>query len=313
MTTVTLTQASISWGEQLQQIAPLIGNTPLLPITRAWPNPRVKVFAKLEWQQFGQSVKARPAFGIIQDAVAREALRPGMALLDATSGNTGIAYASIGAAAGIPVSLVVPANISQARRQILHALGATLHFSSPLEGTDGAQQMARELHAAAPGRYFLADQYSNPANFHAHIQGTAREIWAQTQGQVTHFVAGLGTTGSFTGTTLGLRELNPGIKAIELQPSLAMHALEGWKHLETAVVPKIYQSHLADERLEISTEEAFHWVKSFASSSGFLISPSAAANLAGAIRVAQGLESGVVVTLFPDNGDKYSEVNQEIF
>ena len=298
---------------RLAAISAQIGNTPLVPIRRMLVKPGVQLFVKLEWQQMGQSVKARAAYQIISQAVADGLLGDWNTLLDATSGNTGIAYAAIAAAAGLRVKLVVPANISTARRQILQAFGAELVFSSPYEGTDGAQQLARELYASAPESYYLADQYSNPANLRAHIHGTAPEIWRQTGGQVTHFVAGLGTTGSFTGTATGLKRLNPNIQAIELQPDIAMHALEGWKHLETAVVPKIYDAGIADRRLEISTETAYATLRRAAKSEGLLLSPSSAANLAGAIQVAQSLDKGTVVTLLPDNADKYAENLQEIF
>jgi S-sulfo-L-cysteine synthase (O-acetyl-L-serine-dependent) len=289
-----------------------IGNTPLIPIRRMFSKPGVQIFAKLEWHQLGQSVKARAAYQIILQAVAKGQLGPGRTLLDATSGNTGIAYAAIGAAVGLKVKLVVPANISVARRKILQAHGAELVFSSPLEGTDGAQQLAREIAESNPTQYYYADQYSNVANLKAHVLGTAPEIWTQTAGQITHFVTGLGTTGSFTGTATKLKCLNPDISAIALQPDIAMHALEGWKHLETAVVPKIYNPYLADAVEEVSTELAYATLRDAARLEGLILSPSAAANLAGAIQVARSLSSGIVVTLLPDNGDKYTDLLNEI-
>lgn len=299
-------------AQRLELVGRQVGNTPLMPLKGIFNNPHVELYAKVEWQQFGQSVKARAAFSIISEAVRSGQLDPHKVLLDATSGNTGIAYASIGAAIGLRVRLVLPANVSEARKRILRALGAELVFSSEFEGTDGAQQLARELVALDPHRYFYANQYSNPANYLAHVRTTSREIWAQTGGEITHFVAGLGTTGTFTGTTLGLKDFNPDIKAIELQPDLALHALEGWKHLETAAVPKIYRVGLADARLEVSTETAYRLIREVAQKEGLLLSPSAAANLAGAIQVAEGLERGTVVTVFADNGDKYNEVYDEI-
>ena len=297
---------------RLASLAAQIGNTPLVPIRRLNAKPGVQVLVKLEWHQLGQSVKARAAYNIIRRAVGQGLLHPGKTLLDATSGNTGIAYAAIGAAAGIRVKLVVPANISVARRQILQALGAEIVFSSPLEGTDGAQVLARELAESDPSAYYYADQYSHPGNTEAHVVGTAQEIWQQTNGQVTHFIAGLGTTGSFTGTATGLKALNPEIVAIELQPDVAMHGLEGWKHLETARVPRIYNPGIADKRLEVTTEEAYAVVRDAARLEGLLLSPSAAANLAGALRLAESIERGVIVTLLPDNADKYAEILHEI-
>lgn len=299
-------------AQRLELVGRQVGNTPLMPLKGIFNHPHVELYAKVEWQQFGQSVKARAAFSIISEAVRSGQLDPHKVLLDATSGNTGIAYASIGAAIGLRVRLVLPANVSEARKRILRALGAELVFSSEFEGTDGAQQLARELVALDPHRYFYANQYSNPANYLAHVRTTSREIWAQTGGEITHFVAGLGTTGTFTGTTLGLKDFNPDIKAIELQPDLALHALEGWKHLETAAVPKIYRVGLADARLEVSTETAYRLIREVAQKEGLLLSPSAAANLAGAIQIAEGLERGTVVTVFADNGDKYNEVYDEI-
>jgi cysteine synthase B len=299
---------------RLDSLAQQIGNTPLVPIRRLNTQPGVELFVKLEWHQLGQSVKARAAYQIVLDAVNARLLHENIVLLDATSGNTGIAYAAIGAATGIKVQLVVPANISVTRRQILNALGAELVFSSPLEGTDGSQRLAREMVANAPEKYFYADQYSNPANVAAHIRTTAPEIWAQTSESITHFAAGLGTTGSFTGTVTGLKGFNPAIQAIELQPDVAMHAMEGWKHLETALnIPKIYNPKLADGRIVVSTEEAYQVMRDAARFEGLLLSPSAAGNLAGALKLANSLSSGVVVTILPDNADKSTEIFDEIF
>jgi S-sulfo-L-cysteine synthase (O-acetyl-L-serine-dependent) len=309
--TSTLTHHPLS--QRLELVGRQIGNTPLMPLGGIFHKPGVSLYAKVEWQQFGQSVKARAAYSIISDAVRTGRLDTNKVLLDATSGNTGIAYAAIGAAVGLRVRLVLPANVSAARKRILRALGAELVFSSEFEGTDGAQRLARELVAFDPHRYYYADQYSNPANYLAHVRTTSREIWAQTGGEITHFVAGLGTTGTFTGTTLGLKDFNPDIQAIELQPDLAMHALEGWKHLETAAVPKIYRPSIADARVEVSTDAAHRLIREVARKEGLLLSPSAAANLAGAIQVAQGLDQGTVVTVFADNADKYSDVYDELY
>ncbi len=298
---------------RLKRLQPLVGNTPLVEIRNLWQKPGVRLFAKLEWQQFGGSVKTRPAFEIIRRAVENGALTPGKHLLDATSGNTGIAYAAIGAALGIPVTLCLPENASRARIRILRSLGAELILTSKLEGTDGAQQQARALAAEHPNRFFYADQYANPNNWKAHQNGTAREIWDQTQGRITHFVAGLGTTGTFTGTTRGLKARNPEVRCIALQPNNPMHGLEGWKHLETAIVPKIFDHTLPDEVLEVDTLEAYDMVRRLAAEEGLLVSPSAAANLLGAMEVARRLDRGVVVTTFADNAEKYEEVMEEIF
>ena len=312
-TTITSTLAQPALLQRLELVSRQIGNTPLVRLQGIFDHPHVALYAKLEWQQLGQSVKARAAYSIIADAVRTGRLDAHKVLIDATSGNTGIAYAAIGAAIGLRVRLVLPANVSAARKRILRALGAELVFSSEFEGTDGAQRHAREIVALDPHRYFYADQYSNPANYLAHVRTTSREIWAQTGGEVTHFVAGLGTTGTFTGTTLGLKDFNPAIQAIELQPDLALHALEGWKHLETAAVPKIYRLGLADARVEVSTDAAHRLIREVAAKEGLLLSPSAAANLAGAIQVAEGLERGTVVTVFADNADKYADVYDELY
>lgn len=302
------------WLERLAIIGQQIGNTPLVPIRRMFSKPGVEIWAKLEWQQLAGSVKARPAFNIIRTAVESGLLYPGKTLIDATSGNTGIAYAAIGAALGLPVTIVAPANMTIARRQMIHAHGAKLIFSSPLEGTDGSQALVKELVAAEPHRYFYADQYSNDANWQAHFHGTAQEIWAQTQGRITHFATGLGTTGSFMGTTRGLKALNHKLQAIELQPDFAMHTLEGWKYLDAAVIiPPIYQRDLADGRIEVKVERAHEVLHIAAREEGLLLSPSAAASLAGAMQLAETIDAGVIVTLLADNIEKYAELYDEIF
>lgn len=302
------------WLARLDEIGQQIGQTPLVRIKRVFEKPGVDIYVKVEWQQLGGSVKARPAFNIIKTAVERGLLQPGMTLIDATSGNTGIAYAAIGAAMDLPVMLFVPDTMNADRRKILHALGTQLVYAAPDEGTDGAQRMARELVAREPENYFYADQYSNDANWEAHMQGTAQEIWQQTAGKITHFVTALGTSGSFMGTTRGLRLRNPQIQCIELQPDHADHALEGWKFMETALmVPKIYDPSLADGRLIVSTERAHALIPLVARMEGLLLSPSAAANLAGAIALAETLTTGLVVTLLTDSSEKYTEVYAEIF
>ncbi len=299
--------------QRLKEIRPFIGNTPLFPLNRISPSPGVRILAKLEWQQLGGSVKARPAFQIIHSAIEQGRLFPEQRLLDATSGNTGIAYAAIGAALGIPVTLCLPENASQERKQLLQALGAEIIYTSRFESTDGAQEKARELAERYPERYFYADQYNNPANWQAHYYGTAEEIYHQTGGRITHFVAGLGTTGTFVGTGRRLKERVPGVRLIALQPDTALHGLEGWKHLETARVPGIYDPQLADAVLPVDTAEAYALIRRVAREEGLLLSPSAAANLAGAVKVAREIEQGMVVTVFPDNADKYGEVLRRIF
>jgi S-sulfo-L-cysteine synthase (O-acetyl-L-serine-dependent) len=286
-----------------------IGNTPLLRIERVASHlPNVEIFAKAEWFNPGGSVKDRPAQSMIEAGLANGDLRSGKTILDATSGNTGIAYAMIGAALGYPVKLFLPLSASEERQRILKAYGAELVMTPGDEGTDGAIRRVRELASAEPDKYFYPDQYSNPANWQAHYRGTANEIWEQTSGQVTHFVAGLGTSGTFVGATRRLKELNPAIRCISLQPDGPWHGLEGWKHMPTALVPKIYDDTLATENLEMSTEAAYRMVKRLAREEGLLVSPSAAAALNGCLTVASKIpseERAVVVTVFADSAAKY--------
>lgn len=288
-----------------------IGDTPLVPIRNLLQKPGVQLFAKQEWKQLSGSVKARAAYNIILHALESGALNSNKVLLDATSGNTGIAYAAISKKLGIKVSLCLPENASRERKEILEDLGVEIIYTSKFEGTDGAQQVARELAQKHPDQFFYADQYKNPNNWKAHYHGTAVEIFTELP-SVTHFIAGLGTTGTFVGTGRRLKELNPSIHLISLQPDSALHALEGWKHLETAVVPGIYDAGVADENWEVSTEEAYEMLRTAAQHEGLLLSPSSAANLAGALRLAHTLEEGVIVTMLPDNADKYSEVLKRI-
>ena len=286
-----------------------VGHTPLLRLERiAAEFPNVEFYAKAEWFNPGGSVKDRPALNMIQQGEQTGALRPGKTILDATSGNTGIAYAMIGAAKGYPVHLCLPENASPERKRILAAYGAELEFTPAENSSDGAIRRAREVYAADPVRYFYPDQYGNPANWQAHFHTTAPEIWEQTRGRVTHFVAGLGTSGTFVGVGRRLKELNPHIRAISLQPDSAFHGLEGWKHMTTAIVPAIYDPLLADEDLAVRTEDAYRLVKRLAREEGLLVSPSSAAALAGCFRVAKSLsrdERAVIVTVFPDAGEKY--------
>jgi cysteine synthase B len=294
------------YEERLKSVEPFIGNTPLIPIS-SLSTASVEIWAKAEWCQMGQSVKARAAFNIIKEALHIDRL-DGKTLLDASSGNTAIAYASIGAKLGIPVAICLPKNASQKRKDILRALGAELHLTSELEGTDGAQQVARALFEEEPEKYFYADQYNNDANWQAHYHGTAVEILEQTKGRITHFVTGLGTTGSFVGNAARLKEHDPGIMTIALGPDSPMHFLEGWKHLETAIVPGIFTDENIDRYLEIDSSEVLEMVKYIANHEGLLLSPSAAANLLGAKKVAESLEEGMVITLLPDDISKYDEV-----
>lgn len=306
-------EIDIKLVEQLDVIGRFIGNTPLFPITNLHSNERVKIYAKLEWQQLGGSVKSRPAFNIIKNAILNGELTSEKRLLDATSGNTGIAYAAIGAALGTKVTICLPENASEERKTILKAYGAEIIYTSKFGSTDEAQELAQELYLKNPDKYYYARQYQNDSNWKAHYLTTSEEIWRQTNGDITHFVAGLGTTGTFTGTGRRLRELNPTIQLISLQPDSALHGLEGWKHLETAIVPTIYDNTIAHENLEMDTYQAYETIKRVAATEGLLISPSAAANLNGALQVAAQLSEGVIVTVFPDNAEKYSEVINNLF
>jgi cysteine synthase B len=286
-----------------------IGNTPLLRLERVGQEfAPVEFYAKAEWFNPGGSVKDRPALSMIQAGLASGELRPGKTIIDATSGNTGIAYAMIGAALGYPVKLCLPASASHERKRILTAYGAELVITPGDEGTDGAIRRVQEIVKAEPYKYFYPDQYGNPANWQAHYRTTANEIWEQTDGRITHFVSALGTSGTFVGTTRRLRELNPRVRCISLQPDSTFHGLEGWKHMPTAIRPAIYDETLADENLEIETEGAYRLVKRLAREEGLLVSPSAAAALLGCFRVAERIPRGqtaVILTVFADSAAKY--------
>ncbi len=313
MNSMTFTSTREQLIKRLDKIGKFVGNTPLYPIQSAFSKPGVELYAKLEWQQLGMSVKARAAFQIIKEAILTEELHEGKHLLDATSGNTGIAYASICANIGIPLTICIPENASKERKRLLRAFGTNLIYTSPLEGTDGSQQKAKELYRERPDLYFYADQYNNENNWKAHYLTTAKEIYHETLGGITHFVAGLGTTGTFMGTGRKLKEVNPYITLISYQPETALHGLEGWKDMETAKVPGIYDPSLADASFKISTGEAYDWMKIFAEKEGMLLSPSSAANLAGAVKVAESIDQGIVVTIFPDDASKYGEVINMLF
>jgi cysteine synthase B len=285
-----------------------IGNTPLLRFRRvAAEVPHAEVYAKAEWMNPGGSVKDRAAAGIVQDAFRSGKMSGGKRLLDSTSGNTGIAYAMLGAASGFGVTLCMPSNVSVERKRILQAYGAEIIYTAPGEGSDGAIVRAREIAAEHPDKYFYADQYSNDANWLAHYHGTANEMWEQTDGRITHFVTMLGTSGTFMGTTRRLKELNPRIECISLQPDSAFHGIEGAKYMPTAIVPAIYDPKLADRNLEVSTEECYAMATRLAREEGLLVGPSSAAALVGALRVARESEVAhpVVVCIFCDSGDKY--------
>jgi cysteine synthase B len=284
-----------------------VGNTPLLPLKQVTKglSRRVQVFAKAEWFNPGGSIKDRPALNILRTALANGSLANGKRLLDSTSGNMGISYATFGAALGIPITLAVPANASQERIAILKALGAELILTDPLEGSDGAIRTVRKLAAEQPERYFYANQYDNPANWQAHYLTTGPEIVCQTEGKVTHFVAGLGTSGTLTGVGRYLREYNPAIQMIAFQPDSAFHGLEGLKHMPTAIKPGIFDPGLADRTLEIASEDAYAMLSRLAREEGLFVGISSGAAAAVALQVAAELDEGLVVTVFPDAGYKY--------
>jgi len=284
----------------------LIGRTPLVRLPRfERETPGVELWAKAEWQNPGGSVKDRAASRMILEGEQSGALTPGRVIIDATSGNTGIAYAMVGASRGYQVKLCLPDNASPERKMILRALGAELVLTDPLEGTDGAIREARRLHAAEPDKYFYPDQYSNDGNWRAHYDTTGPEIIEQTGGRLTHFVAGLGTSGTFIGTGRRLRQFNPAIRLISFQPSGPFHGLEGLKHMESAMVPAIYDPTVADEDLRVDSETSYEIVRRLAREEGLLVGISSGAALAAMLRVAQGLTRGVIVSVFPDGAAKY--------
>ena len=290
---------------------PRVGNTPLLHLKSLSTN-RINIYAKAEWLQPGGSIKARAAHAIITRAIRRGQLNKYKSLLDASSGNTAIAYANLLKTLGWKPTICLPSNASSERKALLKSLGAELILTSPLEGTDGAQQVAAELYRKHPEKYFYADQYSNDENWKAHYNSTAEEIWAQTNGTITHFVAGLGTTGTFTGTGRRLKELG-NINLIALQPDSPLHPLEGWKHLATAKVPSIYDDALADTIISVDADAALSLIKFVARREDLWISPSAAANLWGALQIGSTISEGTIVTTLADNLDRYAEVRKEIF
>lgn len=285
----------------------LVGNTPLLPLVtltdRAHSN--AQVFAKAEWFNPSGSVKDRPAWGIIQHALHQGLILPGMSLLDSTSGNMGIAYATFGAALGIPITLAMPSNASPERIKIMEALGAELVLTDPLEGSDGAIRIAREMADHNPGKYYFANQYDNPENWKAHYRTTGPELIDQTQGQITHFVVGMGTTGTLTGVSRYLAEHLPDVELIGVQPDSPFNGLEGLKHIPSAIQPGIYDPKAADRIIEVRTEDAYDMVRCLAHEEGYFIGISSGAAAVAARQVANEIEDGVVVTVFPDAGFKY--------
>jgi cysteine synthase B len=283
----------------------LIGNTPLVRLRAFEAKASVELYAKLESQNPGGSVKDRAALAMILEGERTGALSRDRILLDATSGNTGIAYAMIAAVRGYRVQLCLPSNVTKERTRLLQAFGAELVLTDPMEGSDGAILEARRIHAADPGRYFYPDQYNNPANWRAHYEHTGPEIAEQTDGRATHFVATVGTSGTFVGTGRRLRQLIPSIRLVSVQPDSPLHGIEGLKHMATALVPGIYDPDLADEQIEVPTEDAYRLTRRLAREEGLFVGPSSGAALAAALRVASSIDRGVIVTVFPDGGDRY--------
>ena len=288
-----------------------IGNTPLLSFRRVTAHlPQdINIYAKAEWMNPGGSVKDRAAYNIIRTAERDGQLTPDKTIMDSTSGNTGIAYAMIGAAKGYNVKLFLPENASPERIKILRAYGVDIVFTDPLEGSDGAIEAVRELAAKEPDKYFYANQYNNPANWQAHYYSTGIEIWNQTQGNVTHFVAGLGTSGTLMGTGRRLKEYNADVQVVAMQPDSPFHGLEGLKHMETAITPGIYDDSFADRNVSVRTEDSHEMARRLAREEGYLVGISAAAAMVASINIANELaengKSGTIVTLFPDNAYKY--------
>ena len=296
-------------NESAESIVDLIGGTPLIRLGKLEPRPGVEIWAKAEFCNPGGSVKDRAALQMVRDGVASGALGRDKIIIDSTSGNTGVAYSMVGAALGYRVALVMPANVSAARKQISASYGTEIIFSSELEGSDGAIKLVRELVAANPDKYFYPDQYSNDSNPRAHYLGTGREIWEQTQGRVTHFVAGIGTTGTIMGTGRRLKEYSPRVQIVAVEPDDALHGLEGLKHLPSSLVPAIWRPEgIVDRRLPMPTDEAWDVADDVAHHEGLFVGHSAGAAVAGALRVARELPEGeraCIVTLLPDRGDRY--------
>ncbi len=297
--------------KKVASVLDLIGDTPMLQLrglTAGLPA-SVRVFAKLEGCNPGGSVKDRPAWRMIQEGLRTRRLRPGKIILDSTSGNTGIALALIGRVLGYPVELVIPANVSSERKKILHAYRASVIYSDPMDGSDGAIRLCRKILEENPEKYFKPDQYFNPMNPQSHYETTGPEIWRQTDGTVTHFVAGIGTGGTVMGTGRYLKEINPEIRLIAVEPDDALHGLEGLKHMASSIVPGIYHEDELDEKIAVSTDEAYAMVYRLSQEEGVLVGQSSGAAMFAALKIARRIKAGTVVTIFPDFGDKYLSTN----
>ncbi len=293
--------------ERVESILDLVGNTPMVEINRLAPglSPRVRILAKLEGFNPGGSVKDRPAVWMVRDGLRSRKLRPGKTIIDSTSGNTGIALAVAGAALGYPVELVMPANVSTERKRTVAAYGAQAIFSDALEGSDGAIRLCRKIIEAHPERYFKPDQYFNPVNPQAHYESTGPEIWAQTDGTLTHFIAGIGTSGTIMGTGRYLKERNPKIQVIAVEPDDAWHGLEGLKHMASSIVPGIYHEQELDRKISVGTDAAYEAVYRLGGEEGIVVGQSSGAALVAALQVAREIDAGVIVVIFPDFGDRY--------
>lgn len=296
---------------KVESVLDLIGNTPLLEINRITEgiSDGVKIYAKLEGLNPGGSVKDRPALRMIQEGIRSKKLRPGKTIIDSTSGNTGIALALIGSVLGYAVELVMPGNVSAERKHIIHAYGAKVTYSDPLEGSDGAIRLCRKILEADPEKYFKPDQYFNPMNPQAHYENTGPEIYRQTNKTITHFVAGIGTGGTVMGTGRYLKEVNPNVQVIAVEPDDALHGLEGLKHMATSIVPGIYHEEELDEKIPVSTEDAYSMVYRLSQEEGVLVGQSSGAAIFAALKIARKLRTGTIVTIFPDFGDKYLTTN----
>lgn len=292
-------------GVGASSLPELIGNTPLLRLNNLNPYPEVEIYAKAEWANPGGSVKDRPALHMIRKAEAAGLLTKDKTIIDATSGNTGIAYAMLGASLGYKVELCLPQNASAERKRILQVYGAHVVLTDPMSGTDGAIIEVRRRVSESPDKYVYLDQYNNDANWQSHYETTAPEIFEQTEGRMTHFVAGLGTSGTFVGVSRRLRELKPSVRLISMQPDSPYHGLEGMKHMPTAIVPGIYDAGLADEEMEIQTEDAHSMVRQLAKHEGWFVGVSAAANIVAALKIAEQVKEGVIVTILCDGGSRY--------
>jgi cysteine synthase B len=285
-------------------VTELVGRTPLVQI-HCHGVPGVDLYAKLESFNPGGSVKDRPAFRMIQEGLKAGKLTRDKSILDATSGNTGIAYAMIGAAMGYKVVLAIPANVSEERKRILKSFNAEIHYSSEMDGTDGAILLAREMFKKNPEKYFVPDQYNNPENPKAHVLSTAEEIMENVKDKITHFAAGIGTSGTLMGTGKRLKELKPSVKVVALEPSQPFHGLEGLKNMASSIVPGIYDVHGYDQKIAIDTDESYEWVKTLARKEGILAGLSSGGAMAGCVQLAKEIKKGCIVTIFPDSGDKY--------